>query len=88
MRVPCCVMEAAGCKQTTHTGSCVTRLCPCLGVLQVKLGLEEVATDLFKVKPYVYSSPSNSAVIVFSGTDASCVGSNAQLGHNSGFSTD
>jgi hypothetical protein len=37
--------------------------------LQVKLGLEEVATDLFRVKPYVYSSPSNSAVIVFSGTD-------------------
>jgi hypothetical protein len=35
--------------------------------LSVKLGLEEVATDLFRVKPYVYSSPSNSAVIVFSG---------------------
>lgn len=42
-------------------------LCPAHGALQVKLGLEEVATDLFKVKPYVYSSPSNSAVIVFSG---------------------
>jgi glutamine phosphoribosylpyrophosphate amidotransferase len=35
--------------------------------LSVKLGLEEVATDLFRVKPYVYSSPNNSAVIVFSG---------------------
>lgn len=34
---------------------------------QVKLGLEEVATDLFRVKPYVYSAPNNAAVIVFSG---------------------
>lgn len=41
--------------------------CPCLLTLQVKLGLEEVATDLFRVKPYVYSSPNNAAVIVFSG---------------------
>lgn len=29
--------------------------------------MEEVATDLFRVKPYVYSTPDNSAVIVFSG---------------------
>jgi hypothetical protein len=34
---------------------------------QVKLGLEEVACDLFRVKPYVYSSPDSSAAIVFSG---------------------
>lgn len=34
---------------------------------QVKLGLEEVVTDLFRVKPCVYSAPNNSAVIVFSG---------------------
>jgi hypothetical protein len=36
-------------------------------LLQVKVGLEEVAADLFRVKPYVYSAPDNSAVIVFSG---------------------
>lgn len=35
--------------------------------LSVKLGLEEVVTDLFRVKPCVYSAPNNSAVIVFSG---------------------
>jgi hypothetical protein len=33
----------------------------------VKLGLEEVAADLFRVKPYVYSAPDSSAVVVFSG---------------------
>eukprot|EP00878_Enallax_costatus_P001544 GHUV01001695.1.p1 GENE.GHUV01001695.1~~GHUV01001695.1.p1 ORF type:complete len:338 (+),score=71.75 GHUV01001695.1:200-1213(+) len=36
--------------------------------LTVKVGLEEVASDLFRVKPYVYSTPDNSAVIVFSGS--------------------
>eukprot|EP00775_Hariotina_reticulata_P006219 gene6219-6456_t len=35
--------------------------------LSVKLGLEEVASDLFRVKPYVFSAPDNTAVIVFSG---------------------
>ncbi|KAF6253592.1 hypothetical protein COO60DRAFT_1703730 [Scenedesmus sp. NREL 46B-D3] len=35
--------------------------------LTVKVGLEEVAADLFRVKPYVYSAPDHSAVIVFSG---------------------
>jgi hypothetical protein len=39
----------------------------CTFAPQVKLGLEEVATDLFRVKPYVYSAPNNAAVIVFSG---------------------
>lgn len=39
----------------------------CCYAPQVKLGLEEVATDLFRVKPYVYSAPDNTAVIVFSG---------------------
>ncbi|WIA11434.1 hypothetical protein OEZ85_011551 [Tetradesmus obliquus] len=35
--------------------------------LTVKVGLEEVAADLFRMKPYVYSAPDHSAVIVFSG---------------------
>lgn len=38
-----------------------------IATLQVKVGLEEVADDLFRVKPYVYSAPDHSAVIVFSG---------------------
>lgn len=35
--------------------------------LQVKVGLEEVASELYRVKPYVYSAPDHAAVVVFSG---------------------
>jgi hypothetical protein len=35
--------------------------------LQVKLGLYEVASELYRVHPYVYNTPDNSAVICFSG---------------------
>lgn len=35
--------------------------------LSVRLGLEEVAADLVRVKPYVYNAPDASAVVVFSG---------------------
>lgn len=35
--------------------------------LQVKLGLQEVASELFRVCPYVYTTPDSSAVICFTG---------------------
>ena len=35
--------------------------------LTVKLGLQEVASDLYRVKPHVYCAPDNAAAIVFSG---------------------
>ncbi|KAF8070906.1 CDCA7L [Scenedesmus sp. PABB004] len=35
--------------------------------LTVKVGLEEVASELFRVKPYVYAADDGAAVIVFSG---------------------
>lgn len=37
------------------------------GGVTVKLGLQEVAEDLYRVKPYVYNAPDDSAVIVFTG---------------------
>jgi len=37
------------------------------GGLTVKLGLYEVASELYRVHPYVYNTPDNSAVICFSG---------------------
>lgn len=48
--------------------------------LTVRLGLEEVASDLYKVKPAVYSAPDASAVVVFSG----CLTNLAELSRRNG----
>lgn len=37
------------------------------GGITVKLGLYQVASEIYRVHPYVYSAPDNSAVICFSG---------------------
>jgi hypothetical protein len=51
-------------------------------IVQVKVGLEEVAADLFRVKPYVYSAPDHSAVIVFSGVLARQAGNHDHSDHS------
>lgn len=51
-------------------------LCALFVKPQVRLGLQEVADELWRVTPYVYASPDNSAVICFTGVWGECL-----LGH-------